>query len=217
MNKKHIIHGICLLAIGYLSYHYPLFAFLLLALVFAVLLYMVVFGVVMLISKKFAWRRLTTAFAILAMALAGLVLGLFKPMPESIIRSGTIGEDLRYAHGTDQGDRMNLKFYLPPFKAQMKLRDSLRLVQVRQLVDMGQVERPRDKFHAAFILHHNPMKDSSLYELAHTLALQAAEAPALADDYQVQWLAKATYDRWMLSTGRPQKFDTQGGVSLSIE
>ncbi|AGA80521.1 hypothetical protein [Echinicola vietnamensis] len=214
---KYVINALCLLGAGYLSYRYPLFVFLLVALMFAVLLYLVVAGIFLLIKKRFAWQRLSTPFAILAMALTGVVMGLLKPLPDPVIRSDNAGKELRYAHGTDQGDRMNLKFFLPPFREQMKDRDRMRVEQVKALVDKGLATRPRDKFHAAFVLHHNPMKDSSMYELAHSLADQAAAAPTMAGEYQVQWLARATYDRWMLSIGRPQKYGTQGGVSFSIE
>jgi len=212
-----MILAICLLAVGFLSYQYPWFVFLLLALMVGVLLYMGTASVVWLIRNRFVWRRLRGPIILEAIIMICLGIGLLKPLPEPIVRTQEIEDDLRYAHSTDQGDRMNVKFFLPPFKEQMKARDSLRLVLVKEMVNKGQIEQSRDKFHASFILHHNPMKDSSMYELAHDLARQAAADPTLAGEYQVQWLAKATYDRWMLSIGQPPKYGTQGGLSVSIE
>ncbi|MBD8489114.1 DUF308 domain-containing protein [Echinicola sp. CAU 1574] len=217
MKMKYMIQAICLLALGYLSYQYSWFAFLLLALMVGVLLYIGIASVVWLIRNRLAWRRLRVPLILVAMIIICLGIGLLKPLPEPIVRTQEVGDDLRYAHSTDQGDRMNLKFFLPPFKEQMKARDSLRLVQVREMIQKGKIEQPRDKFYASFILHHNPMKDSSVYKLAHDLARQAAAEPTLAGEYQVQWLSKATYDRWMLSIGQPQKYGPQGGVSFSIE
>ena len=56
-----------------------------------------------------------------------------------------------------------------------------------------------------------------IYRQAHSLAKEAASEPSLADNFQVQWLTKATYDRWMLSIGKEQKYDTQGRVSFELK
>ncbi|QDH81123.1 hypothetical protein FKX85_19645 [Echinicola soli] len=217
MKIKYVIYVFCLLAIGYLSYHYPLFAFALLALLAGVLLYMVVSGTVWFLKKGLTWKRFQVPLVMVGTILFGLAVGLLSPLPEPIGHSGNTGEDLEQAYITDQGDRMNIRFFVPHYKQQMQKRDSIRLEKVREYLEMGKVDKPIDKFHAAFILHHNRMRDSSLYELAYNLAKQAAAAPNLAANYQAQWLAKATYDRWMLSIGKPQKFGTQGGVSFTLE
>ncbi|WP_200977965.1 hypothetical protein [Echinicola sp. 20G] len=214
---KYIIQAIGFLGVGYLSYQYPLFIFFLLAIMVGILVYMGMASVLWLIRNRFSWRRLRVPLILSAMIMACLGFALLKPLPEPIAQTQEVGDDLRYAHSTDQGDRMDLKFFLPPYKEQMKARDSMRLAMVREMIGKGQIEKPWDKFYASFILHHNPMKDSSLYELSHDLARQAAAEPNLAEEYQVQWLAKATYDRWMLSIGKPQKYGTQGRVSFSIE
>ncbi|WP_157243473.1 hypothetical protein [Algoriphagus resistens] len=142
--------------------------------------------------------------------------GLLAPLEEPRITTGNVSQDLEYAHRMDQADRMNLKFFIGAFHTQMRERDSIRLNQVLGYSKSGQIEKSRDKFYAAFVLHHNPKKDSSLYRKAHTLAQAAASDPGLTDDFQVQWLSKATYDRWMLSIGKEQEYDTQGGVSFEL-
>lgn len=116
---------------------------------------------------------------------------------------------------TDQSDRKNLKFYLSLFAHTMKMRDSLRLDQVMKFYHAQQIEKPWDKFHAAFVFHHG--RKSQLYEIAAALASEAAAAAHLKDEYLVQWLAKAAYDRWMLSIGKPQKYGTQGRVNIDID
>ncbi|AWW29486.1 hypothetical protein DN752_04690 [Echinicola strongylocentroti] len=215
--KKLITYAALLLVVAYFSYRYPWFAFLLLALLGGMIIYMLLAGTIWMWRNNLSVKRFHSPFIMLGILLTGLVIGLLRPLPDPIISSGNSSKELAHAYSTDQGDRMNLQFFVRPFHKEMRRRDSLRLEQVREVMDKEPEFSPIDRFHAAFILHHNPMHDSSLYEQAHSLANKAASAPELKDNYQVQWLAKATYDRWMLSIGRPQKYSTQGGVSFSIE
>ena len=71
-----------------------------------------------------------------------------------------------------------------------------------------------DKFHAAFVLHHSG--ESEDYRLAASLAEAAAEDAALKDVYEVQWLKKAAYDRWKVSIGEPEKYNTQNNFRFDV-
>ncbi|QDH81154.1 hypothetical protein FKX85_19820 [Echinicola soli] len=215
--KKLITYAVILLVVAYFSYQYPWFAFVLLALLGGMIIYMLMAGIILMWRNKLLVKRFYSPMTMLGIVLTGLVIGLLRPLPDPIISSDDSSKVLAHAYSTDQGDRMNLQFFVPPFRKEMRRRDSVRLKQVREVMDRESEFSPIDRFHAAFILHHNPMHDSFLYEQAHSLAKKAASAPELKDNYQVQWLAKATYDRWMLSIGRSQKYATQGGVSFSIE
>ncbi|TPE44478.1 hypothetical protein [Pontibacter mangrovi] len=145
--------------------------------------------------------------------LVGILFGLLRPLEPAILHSGSVNEVLAYAYKTDQADRKTLKSYI--IRSELVRRDSIRLNQVQRLCKKQKIAAPKDKFHAAFIFHHG--KKSSLFKTAHELASEAAAVKELKDDYLVQWLAKATYDRWMVSLGKPQKYGTQETFSVSVQ
>lgn len=214
---KKISYIIGLLVVGYLSYHYPLFAFVLLVILFLTLLYVLIAALVRWIRHTIHGNWFYGPLAIISIVLAGLMMSLIAPLEEPVIQTGNPSEELAYAYKMDQGDRKNLKFFLAAFKSIMRGRDNTRLSQVLRYTENNELDSGMDRFHAAFVLHHNPARDSALYHRAHELAKQAASEPSLSDNFQVQWLAKATYDRWMLSIGEEQKYNTQGGVSFEIQ
>ena len=213
---KTIAYITGLLVIGYVSFQYPLFAFVLLAVLGMILFYLLIAFITRLIQNKIHGKWFHVPLALIGLVLFGLVIGLLAPMEEPVAVTGDVSEDLRYAHKMDQADRMDLRFFIGAFRAQMRERDSIRLHQVLDFSKADRITKGRDKFYAAFVLHHNPEKDSALYRKAYTLAQAAASEPGLLDDFQVQWLSKATYDRWMLSIGKEQEYDTQGGVSFEL-
>jgi hypothetical protein len=111
--------------------------------------------------------------------------------------------ELAYMYETDQSDRTSLRWLRPE-------RDSLRLARVLDLCRQNLVVSPMDKLNAAWILHHG--RDSANYRRAHELAKSAYESWVDIPHYsrkEAEWLMKATYDRWMESTGKPQKYRTQ--------
>lgn len=214
---KSVAYVAGLLIIGYVSYQYPLLSFVLLGMLGLILLYLLIAFLIRLIRRRIHGNWFHVPLALIGMVLAGLATGLLAPLEKPVTETGNVSENLKYAYRMDQADRKNLKFFLGAFRSQMMERDSIRLTQVLDFSQANKIADGRDKFHAAFVLHHNPGRDSALYRKAHSLAKEAASEPGLADDFQAQWLAKATYDRWMLSIGKEQKYDTQGGVSFEIK
>jgi hypothetical protein len=92
--------------------------------------------------------------------------------------------------------------------------DDTRRVRVLQLLAEGSIDTPAAKYYAAMILQHTPQgllgtvsasKSAENYLLAHFLAKSAAEA----GHSDARWLAAATYDRYVVSQGLPQKYGTQ--------
>lgn len=150
---------------------------------------------------------------IILLCLFGTLVSLFRPYEEPIIHSEDTGQDLEYAYKTDQNDRKELRSYIDLF-SKLNERDEKRLQQVKRLYSEGEISEPREKFHAAFIFHHSD--NSKDYKLASLLASQAANAEELKDEYQVQWLQKAAYDRYMLSIGKPEKYNTQNKFSIEL-
>lgn len=128
--------------------------------------------------------------------------------------SGSIDEKLQYAYKTDQSDRKQLRSFIGLF-SKLEERDDQRLTQVKQLSHNRSLLKPIDKFYAAFIYHHS--ENSTDYEVASKLSAQAAESEQLQDHYQVQWLKKAAYDRYMVSIGKPEKYNTQNSFSVEVE
>jgi hypothetical protein len=213
--KKYLIPLIALVAVGILSYTYNPMSFLLLAIAAISLAALLVAGIVKAFRSSLSPRWLRAPSMIIGICLAGVVVGLFRPLNNAIINAGDVSEKLAYAYKTDQADRMTVRAYLGMFKDNMAERDSIRLEQVNQLYKDNLIKLPMDKFHAAFIFHHS--KQSSFYQIAQELAGEAASVSELKDNYVVQWLAKATYDRWMVSLGKPQKYGTQDKFSVSVE
>jgi hypothetical protein len=104
---------------------------------------------------------------------------------------------------TDQRDRVTLRW--------LNLsRDDARHTRVLESVGAGLGQEPEQLLDAAIILQHG--RDSSDYRIAHELAKAASEKEVNTQRWSqssAEWLTKATYDRWMLSLGKPQVYGTQ--------
>ncbi|MER2999320.1 hypothetical protein [Pontibacter populi] len=213
--KKYLIPFITLLAVSTLSYMYNLVSFILLMLIALSLAFLLAAGILKIFRRDLDKKWLKIPLVIMTVCITGVFIGLFRPLEQAIINTGDASEKLAYAYKTDQGDRMTVRAYLGIFKDNMAKRDSIRLEQVNKLYKENQISEPIDKFYAAFIFHHS--KKSAYFEIAQKLANEAASVLKLKDDYVVQWLAKATYDRWMVSLGKPEKYGTQDKFSVSVE
>lgn len=106
-------------------------------------------------------------------------------------------EELRAFEEVDQADRRGWLFVLDAS------RDDARLARVQALDATGQITDPEAQYYAALVMQHGncPADFQRAYELAHA-AVEAGYTEAL-------WLDHATYDRWMLSIGQPQRYGTQ--------
>lgn len=118
--------------------------------------------------------------------------------PDPVVPS----EELAYLMRTDQEDRGGARL------RGIMDRDRQRLDRVLDLHRRGFIVAPPDCFAAAVILQHG--SEPAHYELAHQLSKAARDGGIEEAD----WLAKASYDRWMLSIGQPQVYGTQGTISF---
>lgn len=114
-----------------------------------------------------------------------------------------MNSELQTLFREDQDERANHPDYGTPEYWSLRERDAARRQQLQGMIASGGLETPEDSYHAAWILNHG----ESLEEIwqAHILAKTAAESglrPA-------KWLAAATYDRWLMYQGKPQKYGTQ--------
>lgn len=204
-----------IILVSLFTYNFGWFNILLSALLVLSGLFLALVGISTIFFRRIRKGLLRVPMVIVLLCIFGIVLSLVLPYEPAISSSGDVSRDLEYAYQTDQSDRKNLRSYMRPFRSEMQERDSMRLAQVRMFYEQDRIKRPMDKFYAAFVYHHSHSKGD--FETATKLAEEAADAEELKDHYQVQWLAKASYDRWMLSIGQPQRYDTQQKFSLELE
>lgn len=79
----------------------------------------------------------------------------------------------------------------------------MRCQRVIDLYASGAIQDARDNFHAALVLLYG--EKSAHYELSRTFALRAARQ----DDARAWTVFAMAWDRWLLATGRSQRFGTQ--------
>jgi hypothetical protein len=84
----------------------------------------------------------------------------------------------------------------------MRIRDLERRERVIEIVEANELSTAEDYYRAAHIMNHGDTPDDA--RTAHLLALRSSELgyrPA-------RWLAGASYDRWQMYQGKPQKYGT---------
>ena len=86
---------------------------------------------------------------------------------------------------------------------QIALRDAKRLARAKELLQSGALVSGDDFHDAAFIFQHSLKPDD--YLTAHVLATAAIAK----GDKRSLWIAAASLDRYLQSTGKPQLFGTQ--------
>ncbi len=166
--------------------------------------------VVLLVLRVAKIRKRPVSAAALRIPALGVLTGVLGlaagylggPPPLPSVRT-SVSSELAYIYNTDQGDRVTLRLLRPE-------RDAVRLGRVLELHRQGLITGPVDQLNAAMVLQHG--RDSTHYRLAHELAKAAfngwVETPKRSKQ-DAEWVMKATYDRWMLSIGKPQVYGTQ--------
>lgn len=114
-----------------------------------------------------------------------------------------MNSELQDLFRADQDERTNHPDYGTPEYWLLRERDGRRRRRLEGIIESGGLKEPEDYYHAAWVLNHGESVEEILQ--AHLLAKKAAELglrPA-------RWLAAATYDRWLMYQGKPQKYGTQ--------
>ena len=113
-----------------------------------------------------------------------------------------MNEETRNLYAADRQDHAKtLKVNTPAYKA-IRARDLARRQRVMELVAANALESAEDYYHAAQIMNHGDRPDDA--RQAYLLALRAVEL----GHRPARWLAAATYDRWQMYEGKPQKYGT---------
>jgi hypothetical protein len=109
--------------------------------------------------------------------------------------------ELAALYQADQQERINHPRVNTPEYTAMRARDLQRRERVREMA-ADELHTAEDYYHAAQIMNHGDTIDDA--RNAHLFALRASElgyGPA-------RWLAAASYDRWQMYQGKPQKYGT---------
>ena len=113
-----------------------------------------------------------------------------------------MNKELRLLYETDKQERIDQpKVNTLEYKS-MRARDLQRRERVMEILAANQLATAEDYFHAAHIMNHGDTIEDA--RNAHNLALRSSELgyrPA-------RWLAAASYDRWQMYQGKPQKYGT---------
>ncbi|MBD3628446.1 hypothetical protein [Cyclobacterium sp.] len=211
--KKNIFYLANGISVIFISYEVVGLEFVWLFLCFVAVLFLFFVWIISYFRKvKGIWIQIP--LRLIGICIIGVLASLFRPYEDSAHSLGTEREQLENAYVTDQADRKYLKSYIP-FLSGLKDRDQSRLNQVKSIYERNKNLDPIEKFYAAFIFHHSA--DSKDYKIASKLASEAAKARHLQNHYLVHWLKKAAYDRWMVSMGKPEKYNTQNKFSIEID
>ena len=114
-----------------------------------------------------------------------------------------MNEELKGLYEADVKSRSGVDWDDPEQVKTAVEQDKERRVRVEKLLESDKVKDATDYHHAALIFQHGD--SPSDYRKANKLAKRAMEM----GDERSKWLYAATLDRWLLSTGKPQKFGTQ--------
>ncbi|SDR71986.1 hypothetical protein [Christiangramia echinicola] len=210
--KKTILIFSSIIITAILSYQITWINYFLILIVFLNIAFLIIVGLIS-IFKKLRNRIFKIPVLIICLCIVGILASLFHPYEKAIINSNNLSDNLEYAYKTDQKDRKELKSFIGYF-SKLEERDSIRLKQIRKIYKQDKLSKPIDKFHAAFVFHHSD--NSKDYKIASELAEDAANSEILKNNYTVQWLKKASYDRYMVSIGQPEKYNTQNNLSIDL-
>lgn len=133
------------------------------------------------------------------------------PSAARLASTGSDNVELKTLFDDDQAVRKSDWSKLSQAELQaIQVADLKRNARTREIVASGDLRTGQDFVRASLLLQHSPYFDG--YRLAHELAV----AGMLLEAPQARWLAAATYDRMLNSTGHSQRFGTQYGSTLKL-
>ena len=115
-----------------------------------------------------------------------------------------MNDELKALFDADRHERIHLIHDEAYYEA-LRVHDEERRLRAQAILDEGGVLDAEDYLHAAVLFHHGPTTDDIW--LAHTLALKSVELGS--QDPEARWLSAAALDRWLMHSGKPQKYGTQ--------
>lgn len=113
-----------------------------------------------------------------------------------------MNEELLALYEADRYEHANQARVNTPEYIAMRQRDLERRQRVIEMASANELETAEDYFHAAWIMNHGDTPADA--EQAHQFALRSSEM----GHRPARWLAAASYDRWQMYQGKPQKYGT---------
>jgi hypothetical protein len=113
-----------------------------------------------------------------------------------------MNDELARLYKSDKEERINQPRANTPEYRAMRAQDLERRERVRELVEANELHTGEDYYHAAHIMNHGDTLEDA--KTAHRLALRSSEL----GHRPARWLAAASYDRWQMYQGKPQKYGT---------
>jgi hypothetical protein len=113
-----------------------------------------------------------------------------------------MNDELLSLYNADRQDHANQAKANTPEYRSMRARDLRRRKRVMEIMEKDDTFTAEDYFHAAQIMNHGDTPEDA--ERAHTFATRSSEL----GHRPARWLAAASYDRWLMYQGKPQKYGT---------
>src|SRR5215208_7201147 len=113
-----------------------------------------------------------------------------------------MNHELASLYKADKQERINQPSVNTAEYKAMRTRDLQRRERVLEIAAANELNTAEDYYHAAHIMNHGDTVDDA--RNAHSFAFRSSELgyrPA-------RWLAAASYDRWQMYEGQPQKYGT---------
>lgn len=114
-----------------------------------------------------------------------------------------MNNELQNLFRADQDERINHPQIGTSEYSALRERDAERRKRLQMIITSDELTEAEDYYIAAWLLNHGETV-AEIWQ-AHTLAKKAAELGLR----QARWLAAATFDRWLMYQGKPQKYGTQ--------
>jgi TPR repeat protein len=103
----------------------------------------------------------------------------------------------------DRQDHRHIRMAGTPEYDAMRARDADRRERARVLLATSPDLDPADLYHAAWLLNHGETPEDA------EQAFRLAERASAGGHLEARWLSAASYDRWCMYRGLPQRFGTQ--------
>ena len=114
-----------------------------------------------------------------------------------------MNSELQTLFRADQDERTNHPQVGTSEYSALRERDAERRKRLQMIIESEELTEAEDYYIAAWLLNHGEIV-AEIWQ-AHTLAKKAAELGLR----RARWLAAATFDRWLMYQGKPQKYGTQ--------
>lgn len=212
MNRKLLITLVAITII-ICSYFIEYSSFIWIAIIIINLLFIFTVFIIWIFKKNKVSKKIRSSLILISLFSIGVFINSLLPYKNLNFLNDSklsIPEKIKFLYDSDQSDRKHLKSYtLKKYSLTVNKRDVERLETAKKYFSQyknGKLKLDnQDKFYLAMIFHHG--KETEDFKIAYQLASEIVESKE--EIRNAPWLKKATYDRLLISQGKPQKYGTQ--------